>query len=242
MGYVPKIDLSSCELTGSIPSDVFPMLSGLKEIHLRDEAYKGLSGLQGSLSSDLSMCTSLEVIDLNSNNLKGDFPSLTKLANLKTVDVHYNRFSGALPHIAAHAMNYISFAGNEFVGTIPSSWASLKTVTILGLANNRLEGSADIIASFPKLLVVFLRNNSFTGKIPKLPTSTAVADFDHNRFSSIAADICSPDAPPAFGNPCGCTSDYPSQPFGTCCFANNSFGQPEKACLRNCFDQRPCRH
>jgi hypothetical protein len=238
IGYVTMIDLSSCGLTGTIPSNFFSKLSGLKEIHLRTEAYKGLPGLQGPLPPDLSMCLSLEVIDFNSNNLEGAVPSLVNLTNLKTIDLHYNKFSGALPHIASPAINYISFAGNGFTGTIPSSWSALNTVTILGLANNNLSGTTDIITEFSKLEVVFLRNNSFTGEIPKLPDSTAVADFDHNKFSSIAADICSPNAPPAFGNPGGCSSDYPSQPFGTCCFANNSFGQPEEQCLQNCFDQK----
>jgi Leucine-rich repeat (LRR) protein len=240
VGYVTGIDLSSCGLTGTIPSNSIFALRSLKEIHLRSEQYKGLPGLQGSLPSDLSLCTSLQVIDFNSNNLIGTVPSLAKLTALKTIDMHYNFLSGTLPSIGSPTINYISFAGNRFTGTIPSSWSTVSTVTILGLANNKLSGTAEIIAKFPKLLVVFLRNNSFTGEIPKLPISTAVADFDHNKFSSIAADICSPNAPPAFGNPCGCTSDYPKQPFGTCCFANNSFVQPEKSCLQNCFDQKPC--
>ena len=259
-GYVTKIDLSSCGLTGTIPSNTLFTLRDLKEVHLRSEAYKGLTGLQGSLPSDLSSCTALEVIDFNSNNLEGKMPSLLKLVNLKTVDAHYNKLSGLLPMIASSAISYISFAGNGFTGTIPSGWSALKEIEILGLANNKLSGTADIITQFPRLLVVFLRNNSFTGEIPQLPSTTAVADFDHNKFSSIATDICSPNAPPAFGKPCGCTSDYPSQPFATCCFANNNFSyDPSKPCMQvsyyrdiarkgcfktrfsqNCFSEQPC--
>jgi hypothetical protein len=159
-------------------------------------------------------------------------PDLSKLTTLKLMDLHYNKLSGLLPDIDSSAMSYISFAGNGFTGTIPSDWSALKNLTILGLANNKLTGTADIISQFPKLLVVFLRNNSFVGEIPKLPSTTSVADFDHNKFSSIAADICSPNAPPAFKKPCGCTSDYPSQPFATCCFANNAFKPPSKACMQ----------
>jgi hypothetical protein len=232
-GYITKIDLSSCGLTGTIPSNTIFALQDLKEIHLRSETYKGLTGLQGSLPSDLSSCTSLEVIDFNSNNFDGKMPSLAKLVNLQTVDVHYNKLNGLLPSIASSAINYISFAGNGFTGTIPSGWSSLQEVKILGLTNNKLSGTADIITQFPKLLVVFLRNNSFVGEIPLLPNKTAVADFDHNKFSSIAAGICSPKAPPAFGKFCGCTSDYPSQPFATCCFANNNFSyDPSKPCMQ----------
>jgi hypothetical protein len=66
-------------------------------------------------------------------------------------------------------------------------------VGILGLANNKLGGTADIIIiiinKFPKLLVVFLRNiddspSRFTGKFQSslIPDTTAVANFDHNAF------------------------------------------------------------
>jgi hypothetical protein len=119
-----------------------------------------------------------------------------------------------------------------------SSWSALTNVEILGLANNQLHGTADIITNFPKLLVVFLRNNNFSGEIPKLLATTAVADFDHNKFSSIAADMCGPSAPAAFGKTCGCISDYPNQPFNTCCFANNSFSVgPSSPCMKNCFSE-----
>jgi hypothetical protein len=240
-GYVSKIDLSSCGLTGTIPSISVFTLQGLKEIHLRNEEYKGLPGLRGTLPSDLSLCSSLEVIDFNSNNLEGSVPSLAKLTNLQNIDVHYNFLGGTLPDIASPTMDYISFAGNKFTGTIPSSWSTLSNIKVLGLANNQLSGTTEIIADFPKLLVVFLRNNSFTGEIPKLPANTSVADFDHNNFSSIAADICNPNAPPAFGRPCGCSSDYPSQPFDTCCFANNNFSHDSsKQCMTNCFSEQPC--
>jgi hypothetical protein len=242
-GYITRIDLSSCGLTGTIPSNSVFSLRGLQEIHLRNEEYRGLTGLQGTLPSDLSLCSSLQIIDFNSNNLVGLMPSLEKLVKLTTIDFHYNQLSGTLPDIASPVTNYISFAGNLFTGTIPSGWSMLSRVTIMGLANNKLSGSAEIVTKFPKLLVVFLRNNSFSGEISKLPDSTAVADFDHNKFSSVAASICSPDAPPAFGKPCGCTSDYPTQPFATCCFSNNSFGSVPSSisCLKNCFSMQPCQ-
>jgi hypothetical protein len=241
-GYVIGIELSSCGLTGTIPSNTIFALQGLKEIHLRSEAYKGLPGLQGHLPSDLSSCTSLEVIDFNSNNLDGTMPSLAALVNLKTVDVHYNKFSGHLPTIAFSPINYISFASNAFTGTIPSGWSALTNIQVLGLANNKLSGTTGIVTKFPRLQVVFLRNNSFVGEIPRLPNSTAVADFDHNKFSSIAPDACRPSAPLAFSHPCGCVSNYPSQPFGTCCFANNSFSRPLTPCLQYCFSDQACSH
>jgi hypothetical protein len=108
--------------------------------------------------------------------------------------MHYNRLEGPLPRLpvtSAGVLNYVSFAGNGFTGPVPAdNWAkALAGVEILGLANNRLAGPAAFVAGLPKLLVVFLRNNSFTGEIPALPSTVAVADFDHNSFTSISPGI-----------------------------------------------------
>ena len=230
--FVEKLDLSGCGLTGTIPPGSIFTIKGLIEVNFATEYYASEHGLVGTLPHDLGNASQLEKLTLNGNSLTGKVPDLKKLTALKLVDLHYNKLRGLLPNINSSAISYISFAGNGFTGTIPSGWSALKEIEILGLANNKLIGTADIITQFPKLLVVFLRNNSLVGEIPQLPNTTAVADFDHNKFSSIAANICSPKALPAFGKPCGCTSDYPSQPFATCCFANNDFKAPSKPCMQ----------
>eukprot|EP00935_MAST-01C_sp_MAST-1C-sp1_P000011 g11.t1 len=233
--FVVKLDLNGCGLTGTIPLASIFDIRGLTDINFASESYASRSPLTGKLPADLSEAVQLKSLTLNSNGFTGTIPDLSKLTSLQLIDLHYNDFNGSLPILASPSLNYVSFAGNAFTGTIPSSWSKLANVEILGLANNKLSGTADIITEFPKLVVVFLRNNSFVGEIPKLPNTTSVADFDHNEFSSIAADICSPNAPPAFKNFCGCKSDYPSQPFATCCFANNDFKPPSKSCMQNCF-------
>jgi hypothetical protein len=54
----------------------------------------------------------------------------------------------------------------------------------------------------------------------KLPLQLAVFDADGNDFSAIDPDICTKPVP-AFGKAGGCTSDWPNQPFGTCCLSHN---------------------
>jgi hypothetical protein len=231
-----KLELNGCGLTGTIPAGSIFSIRGLTYVSFANEFYAGRSPLTGTIPADLSGAIQLQSLTLNHNKLTGTVPDLSKLTSLQLIDLHYNDLSGRLPTtLASPAISYISFAGNAFTGTIPSGWSALKNVEILGLANNKLAGTADIITLFPKLKVVFLRNNSFVGEIPQLPDTTAVADFDHNIFSSIAAGICSPNAPSAFSTLGGCSSDYPNQPFHTCCFANNKFSKPLTSCLQNCF-------
>jgi hypothetical protein len=54
----------------------------------------------------------------------------------------------------------------------------------------------------------------------KLPLQLAVFDADRNNFSAIDPDICT-EPVPAFGKAGGCASDWPNQPFGTCCLSHN---------------------
>jgi hypothetical protein len=242
--FVVKISLSGCGLTGSIPDSTIFSLQGLLELNLGNEFYpQGPHpkhfGLTGTLPADLCTATQLQKLTLNGNSFTGTIPNLSGLTALQSLDLHYNQLGGALPPLASADIRYISFATNRFKGEIPSSWSKLRSVQIVGLANNQLTGSVAILATLNELLVVFLRNNSFTGEIPVLPLNVSVADFDHNKFSSIAAQ----DAMlPAFRNACGCSSDYPDQPFGTCCFANNSFPpSPHAPATANCFSKVPCR-
>jgi Leucine-rich repeat (LRR) protein len=227
------IELSGCGLCGTVPPNSIFSLRSLRVLNLDGESLGSSPGLRGTLPADLSMATSLEEINLNGNALTGTVPSLSKLGKLQKLDLHYNKLNESLPELLPQSLTYISFANNDFSGTIPTSWSKLSNVAILGLAQNKLRGIVDMVSKLPKLEVLFLRNNSFVGKIPKLSNTIAVADFDHNNFVSIAEDICSPVAPPAFGNPGGCESDYPNQPFGTCCFSNNSFtSTPSNPCLK----------
>jgi hypothetical protein len=233
--FVEKLDLSGCGLTGAIPAGSIFTIKGLLEITFTNERNLECEGLTGTLPSDLASAVQLENLSLNGNSLTGTVPDLSKLTSLQVVDLHINKLTGPLPNITSIGISYIMLNRNGFTGTIPSSWSALTNVSTLDLTSNKLGGTVGIITKFPKLQVVFLRNNSFTGEIPKLPYITAFADFDHNKFSSIAADICSPEGPGppvAFQKPCGCSSDYPYVVFGTCCFANNSFAKPSTPCLQ----------
>jgi Leucine-rich repeat (LRR) protein len=118
----------------------------------------------------------------------------------------------------------VSLANNELTGTVPASWKALSKLETVGLAYNKLSGSIDwliIKAVLPALTVCFIRDNEFSGTIGgKLPLQLAVFDADRNNFSAIDPAICTSPVP-AFGKAGGCASDWPNQPFGTCCLSNN---------------------
>jgi hypothetical protein len=97
-----------------------------------------------------------------------------------------------------------------------------------------------------KLTVLYLRDNMFSGLIPRflaMLSSCVVIDLQNNNFIKIegAADgtFCgdpSPSTlPPAFkGSACAPVPDYPNQPVDTCCMDGNPLQGVTPSCLVHC--------
>jgi predicted outer membrane repeat protein len=91
-----------------------------------------------------------------------------------------------------------------------------------------------IITALPQLTVIYARGNSFSGVLPPPGAAAAVYDMDQNDFTEFPADFCKQPLPGAYKNSGGCKTDWPAQPFDTCCVYGNKFLQPAPACLSNC--------
>ncbi|GLJ16630.1 hypothetical protein SUGI_0285430 [Cryptomeria japonica] len=96
-GSMTNLDLSSNNLSGSIPKDLCKWLPFLVQIDLSSNQFSG------PIPRELANCTYLNVLRLNDNHLSGSIPSeLTQLERL----------------------NDFNFANNSLIGAIPSKWAS----------------------------------------------------------------------------------------------------------------------
>jgi Leucine-rich repeat (LRR) protein len=181
--------------------------------------------LQGQLPADLAVSTSLQRLELYGNTFSGPISALSNLTTLITLDLHYNNFDGLLPDLSksAASLQYISLANNALTGSIPATYAQLVNLDTLGLAHNKLSGTLNVVNSLKKLAVIYMRNNSFTGAMPSIPKSAVVLDLDHNKLTSFPTDVCSGTAPGAYSKSGGCKTDWPTQPFDSCCLAANSF-------------------
>jgi hypothetical protein len=217
-------------------------LPALQEFHAEnggDGAKCLKKGISGALPADLKNALMLQVLGLYCNSFTGTLSALIS-PKLETADLHKNAFTGKLPGFlhCASTLTYVSLANNQLTGTVPASWKALSKLETVGLAHNKLSGSIDWLitkAVLPALTVCFIRDNEFTGAIGgKLPLQLAVFDADRNGFSTIDPAICNSPVP-AFGKPGGCSSDWPNQPFGTCCLANNKFRKSLPSCVaKNC--------
>ena len=89
--YVRMIDLSSNNLSGSIPVEIFS-LSALQSLNL---SHNHLSGM---ISVEIGGMEYLESLDLSKNNLSGQIPqTMANLTFLDNLNLSYNNLSGRIP-------------------------------------------------------------------------------------------------------------------------------------------------
>ncbi|XP_030968093.1 receptor-like protein EIX2 isoform X1 [Quercus lobata] len=91
LGFVKMIDLSSNNLSGSIPSEI-SVLSELCFLNL------SRNQLIGKIPEKIGIMKKLESIDLSQNHLSGEIPlSLSSLTFLSRLNLSYNNLSGKIP-------------------------------------------------------------------------------------------------------------------------------------------------
>lgn len=158
---VVGLHLPGFSLNGSISTGIFQNLTSLRILSLR------YNELKGEIPSDISACSELRILNLEGNFFNGEIPdslsSLKKLVRLNLAD-------------------------NNLDGQIPGSFSKLKRLRTLYLENNMLSGFLPEL----KLELVFFNvsNNQLNGSIPVSLSSMPVTAFVGNRLCGKPLQIC----------------------------------------------------
>ncbi|KAG7032588.1 Receptor protein kinase TMK1, partial [Cucurbita argyrosperma subsp. argyrosperma] len=134
-----EFSANSANITGVIPGffdgTTFPTLTSL---HLAGNFLEG--GLPASFAS-----SSIQSLWLNgqqsSSKLNGSIAILQNMTNLLEIWLNMNQFSGPLPDFSnLQGLQNLSLRDNQLTGIVPSSLINLKSLVIVNLTNNMLQG------------------------------------------------------------------------------------------------------
>ncbi|KAF3623744.1 putative protein-like [Capsicum annuum] len=181
--YVETIDLRSNLLQGSLP--IPPNTTWLFFI-----SQNNLSG--EIIPSSICNLTSLEMLDLGRNNLRGGIPQcLGNITTLTDLDMRHNNLSGNLPRAFSNgsSLRSLNLHGNKLEGKIPRSLAHCKELEVLDLGDNHLIDTFPMwLGTLSKLQVLTLRSNKLHGSIGTLRNENMflklrIIDLSYNAFS-----------------------------------------------------------
>ncbi|EEC72508.1 hypothetical protein OsI_05886 [Oryza sativa Indica Group] len=191
LGNLPgllRLNLSHNLLSGALPKE---LLSSSSLITI-DVSFNRLDGDLDELPSS-TPARPLQVLNISSNLLAGQFPSSTwvVMKNMVALNVSNNSFSGHIPANFCTNSPYLSvleLSYNQLSGSIPPGFGSCSRLRVLKAGHNNLSGTIpDEIFNATSLECLSFPNNDFQGtlewaNVVKL-SKLATLDLGENNFS-----------------------------------------------------------
>ena len=118
------------------------------------------------------LANNLHTMVLRNNKFQGIIPTtFTNTCHLEVLNMQNNHFEGMVPQALANCkeLKILDMGNNHMSGTVPSWLSTLQNLEVLVLRSNRLHGKVSASSTkhpFPKLRIVDLSNNEFTGNLP----------------------------------------------------------------------------
>ncbi|KAK9167517.1 hypothetical protein Scep_002708 [Stephania cephalantha] len=224
------LDLSNNQLNGTIPPSLFTLPS-LQQMYLDQNKFIGILDdeafpnsisspltmldlsynlLEGNIPKFISKFTSLERLNLRSNNFHGavDLRMFASIKNLSGIDLSDNimllidtsdlvitipslsEFAASSCNLSAvprflryqPQLNSLNLSDNQIQGKMPDwLWTNLQNVD---LSNNSLVGFEDPFSnhSSSSMRYLHLSSNHFEGSLPIFPSSLETLDLSSNHF------------------------------------------------------------
>ncbi|XP_075656884.1 receptor-like protein 7 isoform X1 [Castanea sativa] len=195
---ITQYHVSNNKLTGEIS----PLYCNFSSIVMLDLSHNNLGGM---LPKCLSKLSNLEVLNLQNNNFRGILPGIyMEESRLRAIDVSYNQLEGQVPRSLSNCtmLEVLLLGNNQFSDIFPSWLGKLPRLRVLSLQSNGFHsaiGKPESSLDFPKLQIIDVSFNNFTGKLPykhfQSWTSMKVANltFDKdNAYMGVVTTTLSP--------------------------------------------------
>ncbi|XP_057784520.1 receptor-like protein 7 [Salvia miltiorrhiza] len=147
--------------------------------------------LQGSLPAGICSSSSLSILDASQNHLSGSIPEcLGLMSNLTVLNLRRNKYRHIPPEFAlASSLRSLNINNNLLEGKLPRSLQNCKMLEVLDLGNNMITDVFPLwLEKLPNLRVLVLRNNNLNGQI-RLPRRNfslpklGIIDLSSNQFT-----------------------------------------------------------
>jgi Leucine-rich repeat (LRR) protein len=184
--FTQFFSISSNKLYGSIPGSICNA-SFLRFLDLSDNYFSGT--IPQCLNE---MSGALQVLSIRRNNLNGTIPdTFPESCNLHTLAINKNHLEGKLPKSLknCHSLEVLDVGNNHIEDTFPFYLNGLSALKVLILRSNKFYGPIGHpeLAPCPKLQIIDVASNNFTGHLPIVLLSTwmALTDRVHEANSKL---------------------------------------------------------
>ncbi|XP_060671050.1 receptor-like protein 7 [Ziziphus jujuba] len=167
----PPSILSYNASNNMLSGEISPMFCNPSYLYFFDMSDNTLTGTIPKCFGNLSY--SLDVLRLRNNFFQGTIPKIcsNSASNLRIIDLGYNKLQGQLPRTLSNCMMLegIVVSNNQLRDVFPSWLGSLPVLKILILQHNGFYGvigQPQNYLEFPKLQVIDISFNNFTGELP----------------------------------------------------------------------------
>ncbi|KAK2647969.1 hypothetical protein Ddye_015458 [Dipteronia dyeriana] len=154
----------------NLSGELSPWICKLNALRALDLSYNSLHGklpqCLGNFSYQLSM------LNLQSNKFSGSISqTIMNGIKLRMIDLSNNMLGGKIPRSLANCtrLEFLDLGNNKIGDTFPSWIGNLPNLVVLNLHSNELYGAIENPKpdfEFPKLQIIDLSHNRFTGKLP----------------------------------------------------------------------------
>ncbi|GMN56786.1 hypothetical protein TIFTF001_033443, partial [Ficus carica] len=166
-------------LNGSVPS-WFDSLANLSVLGLNN------NNLAGSFPLSIQSVATLTSLTMSNNNISGKLPDLSLLSSLYVLNLSGNKLTSTLPPLPK-GLVMVSLSKNSFSGEIPKQYGQLHGLQHLDLSSNMLTGITQAsLFSLPNISHLNLASNLLTGPLPdhlRCGTKLEFVDISNNRLT-----------------------------------------------------------